>query len=162
MAVETRGGRRVGGEEQVEAVVERPHLRQDRTPLPARAQIVLGGEQARGEAARPEVLPERSGPGDQLRQVQREQLALGADDLHVGIGLQRAQRHVLDDGPQLAEDRDGALQRRRQLRMDLQVLLPEMPHHADAQAFDTQVDAGGEVGRPLRRRDRPDRSRRWR
>ena len=56
--VEARGGRGVGGQEQVVSAVERPHLRQDGAPLAAGAHIVLGREQAGGEAARPEVLAE--------------------------------------------------------------------------------------------------------
>jgi hypothetical protein len=50
----------------ISTAVERAHLRQDGAALAARAHIVPGGEQARGQAARLEVLPESLGLGNQL------------------------------------------------------------------------------------------------
>jgi hypothetical protein len=90
VAIEARRSRGVGGQEQVKTPVDRSHLVEHGAPLAARAHIVLAREQAGGETSRPKILSELFGTLDQVLQVQREQLALGGDDLDVGIGAEWA------------------------------------------------------------------------
>src|SRR5256886_12919886 len=96
--------------------------------------VVVRGEEHRGQHARPEVGAEVLGPRDQVLLVDAEDLALGDDDLHVEVAGERPDVTVGELGAEPAQNVERRVHRLLDVVGGGDVLFPVMAEDADLEA----------------------------